>query len=119
MKKILYVASEALPFASSGGLGDVMGALPAAVKAQEPDADVRVVMPLYSAISDTYRANMKKECEFSVNVSWRCQYGDFTATCLTTSPTILLIMNIILKEALFTEASTTVKDLHISVPLFP
>lgn len=75
MKKILYVASEALPFASSGGLGDVMGALPAAVKAQEPDADVRVVMPLYSAISDTYRANMKKECEFSVNVSWRCQYA--------------------------------------------
>ena len=29
--KILYVASEAVPFASSGGLGDVIGSLPAAV----------------------------------------------------------------------------------------
>ena len=31
MKKILYVAGEALPFASSGGLGDVIGSLPAAL----------------------------------------------------------------------------------------
>ena len=31
MKKILFVASEALPFASSGGLGDVIGSLPAAI----------------------------------------------------------------------------------------
>ena len=31
--KILYVTSEANPFAASGGLGDVMGALPSAVAA--------------------------------------------------------------------------------------
>ena len=48
MKKILFVASEALPFASSGGLGDVIGSLPAAIAAASAgDCDVRVVQPLY------------------------------------------------------------------------
>ena len=48
MKKILFVASEALPFASSGGLGDVIGSLPAAIAAASAgDCDVRVVLPLY------------------------------------------------------------------------
>ena len=62
MKKILYVATEALPFASSGGLGDVIGSLPLAVKKASPDDDVRVVLPLYSAVSGAYREKMKKEC---------------------------------------------------------
>ena len=38
MKKILFVASEALPFASSGGLGDVIGSLPAASAALQKKA---------------------------------------------------------------------------------
>jgi starch synthase len=45
MKKILYAGSEVMPFAATGGLGDVLGSLPAAVKQQNPDCDVRVVMP--------------------------------------------------------------------------
>ncbi len=48
--KILYAASEVLPFSSSGGLADVMGSLPAALKKQQPDSDVRVVSPLYTSI---------------------------------------------------------------------
>src|SRR5215210_1859666 len=43
--KILMVASEATPFAKTGGLADVIGALPAAL-AQLGD-EVAVVMPLY------------------------------------------------------------------------
>ncbi len=75
MNSILYVATEALPFASSGGLGDVMGSLPAAVKKAAKNSDVRVVMPLYSAIADQYRQKMTKVCEFEVNLSWRRQYA--------------------------------------------
>ena len=45
MKKILYVGSEALPFASTGGLADVLGSLPAAVSKKLGDGgDVRVVI---------------------------------------------------------------------------
>ena len=46
MKKILLVGSEAMPFAATGGLGDVLGSLPAAIKkAGGDDVDVRVVVP--------------------------------------------------------------------------
>jgi len=43
--KVLFLASEALPFVKSGGLADVAGALPAALKAR--GVDVRLVLPLY------------------------------------------------------------------------
>lgn len=59
MKKILFVASEALPFASSGGLGDVIGSLPAAIAAASAgDCDVRVVLPLYGTMEEKYRAEL-------------------------------------------------------------
>jgi len=46
--KVLFVASEAAPFAKTGGLADVAGALPKALRAL--DIDVRVVMPLYAGM---------------------------------------------------------------------
>ncbi len=46
--KVLFVTSEAAPFAKTGGLGDVSGALPRALRAR--GHDVRVVMPLYGGI---------------------------------------------------------------------
>ena len=67
MKKILFVGAEAMPFAATGGLGDVLGSLPASVQAEMKDADVRLVMPLYSAISDTWRKKMKKVAEYFGN----------------------------------------------------
>ncbi len=72
--KILFVGAEALPFASTGGLGDVMGSLPAALAAEDPTLDVRAVMPLYSKIGNTYREQMTKVAEFAVCLSWRQQY---------------------------------------------
>lgn len=75
MKKILFIGAEAMPFAATGGLGDVMGSLPAAISAAgDGEVDVRVVIPLYDAVSDTWRAQMKLEAEYEVPLSWRRQY---------------------------------------------
>ncbi|HVY38651.1 MAG TPA: glycogen synthase GlgA [Polyangia bacterium] len=46
--KVLFVASECAPFAKTGGLADVAGALPKALRAR--GIDVRVVMPLYAGM---------------------------------------------------------------------
>lgn len=73
--KILYVGSEALPFASTGGLGDVLGALPAAVKrALGEGGDVRVVIPMYRCIKEQYLSRCTFVCQTEVWLSWRRQY---------------------------------------------
>ena len=74
MKKILFVGAEVMPFAATGGLGDVLGSLPAALAANGEENDIRVVMPLYSAINDKWRSQMKDEAVFNVKLSWRNQY---------------------------------------------
>ena len=48
MSKILMVASEAAPFAKTGGLADVVGALPAAL--EEFGHETRVLLPRYRAV---------------------------------------------------------------------
>ena len=73
MRKILFVGAEVMPFAATGGLGDVLGSLPTALAADENN-DVRVVMPLYSAVGEKWREQMKDEAVFDVQLSWRQQY---------------------------------------------
>ena len=76
--KVLYVASEALPFAASGGLADVAGSLPAALRKRK--VACRVVMPLYGSIGDEMRSSMRFITNIMVPVSWRMQYcGIFEA----------------------------------------
>ncbi len=70
--KCLYCTSETLPFAASGGLGEVAGSLPRALRRRL--IGCRVVMPLYSDISEEFRKNMKFIGSMSVPVSWRLQY---------------------------------------------
>ena len=73
--KLLFVGAEALPFASTGGLADVLGSLPAALKREKgDDLDIRVVLPLYQSISEKYRGKMEKVAEYFVQLSWRNQY---------------------------------------------
>ncbi|MBQ3064351.1 MAG: glycogen synthase GlgA [Clostridia bacterium] len=72
MKKILFVGAEAMPFAATGGLGDVMGSLPAALAAE--GADVRVIMPLYGQVKPEWRKKMKDEAVFTVDLAWRQLY---------------------------------------------
>lgn len=76
--KVLYAASEAYPFAMSGGLADVAGALPKALRKRF--VGCRVIMPLYGTISEELRQNMTFLCSITVPVSWRRQYcGVFEA----------------------------------------
>jgi len=70
--KILFAASECVPFVKSGGLGDVMGSLPGVLK--ESGADVRMILPLYSGIAAEYADKMKHIDFFEVELSWRKLY---------------------------------------------
>ena len=56
MKKILFAASEAVPFIKTGGLADVAGTLPKSFNKEE--FDVRVVMPKYRVIPERFQSQM-------------------------------------------------------------
>ena len=76
--KCLFCTSEALPFAASGGLGDVAGSLPHALRNRL--IGCRVVMPLYDEIPKELKDSMRFVTSLSVPVSWRRQYcGVFEA----------------------------------------
>ncbi|GMB09908.1 glycogen synthase GlgA [Thermolongibacillus altinsuensis] len=70
--KILFVVSECVPFVKSGGLADVAGALPKELK--RLGTDIRIMLPKYGLISETYRSKMKKIAQLVVRVGWRRQY---------------------------------------------
>ena len=72
MVKVLFAASEAVPFIKTGGLADVMGALPKALASK--GMDVRLVIPKYSQIADSFRAQMKPVTHGIVNLAWRQLY---------------------------------------------
>ncbi len=75
--KVLFCSSEAVPFAASGGLGDVSGSLPKALKHE--GVDIRVIMPLYGRIKEKYINELKFITSFNVTLGWRNQYcGVFT-----------------------------------------
>lgn len=76
--KVLYAVSEAKPFIASGGLGDVAGSLPAALRKRL--IGCRVVMPLYEGIPEKFKNDMKFITHITVPVAWRRQYcGIFEA----------------------------------------
>ena len=58
--KILFAASESVPFVKTGGLADVVGAL-APVLARQGH-DVRVIIPYFSAIPHEYTSQMTQYC---------------------------------------------------------
>lgn len=73
--KILYVSSEALPFAATGGLGDVVGSLPSAVlRSLGEGNDVRVVIPMFPTVKEKFADRLKFEGETTVTLAWRHQY---------------------------------------------
>lgn len=80
MKKILFAASEAVPFIKTGGLADVIGSLPKYF--DKNDYDIRVILPKYACMDEKWKGQLHFLCHFYVHLSWRKQYvGIFETVC--------------------------------------
>ncbi|MGN0335051.1 MAG: glycogen synthase GlgA [Lachnospiraceae bacterium] len=73
MKKILFAASETVPFIKTGGLADVVGSLPKCFDRDE--YDVRVIVPKYLCMRQEFRDRMKFVDKYYVQMNWRRQYA--------------------------------------------
>lgn len=69
--KVCFIAAEAAPFVKVGGLGDVIGSLPKALR--ELGVDARVILPLYSSINRE-RFGLKYKAYQFVDLGWRHSY---------------------------------------------
>ncbi len=70
--KVWLAASEVAPFIKTGGLADVAGSLPKALK--ELDVDIRVVLPKYSQIDEKFVSQMEFVGSCQIDLTWRKQY---------------------------------------------
>ena len=70
--RVLFASSEAVPFAKTGGLGDVAGSLPRALK--HAGAKAAVILPKYSTIPREHQDRMKHVADFYVPLAWRNDY---------------------------------------------
>ena len=72
--KILYATSEAAPYAKSGGLGDVAGALPQELAKIEGN-EVCVILPYYSSVK--YNPDIETDYvgNIQVELAWRSLYA--------------------------------------------
>ena len=71
--KISICASEGAPYIKSGGLGDVMEALPSALARIEGN-EVVLFLPYYKKIKDNPAYTVELVAQFQVTLSWRKQY---------------------------------------------
>lgn len=70
--KVLFASAECAPFFKTGGLGDVIGALPKELA--KKDVEVAVVLPLHKTMPAKYRERCEHVTSFSVDVGWRNQF---------------------------------------------
>ncbi|UUI03789.1 glycogen synthase GlgA [Oceanobacillus jeddahense] len=70
--KLLFASAECAPFFKTGGLGDVIGALPKELA--KKDVEVSIVLPLHKKMPAVYRERCEHVASFSVDVGWRSQY---------------------------------------------
>ena len=71
--KIAMIASEAAPYVKTGGLGDVLQALPNAL-AENPDNEIALFLPYYKKIKENAKVRADYLASFAVNLTWRQQY---------------------------------------------
>ena len=71
--KILFVTSELAPLAKSGGLGDVVGALPDRLR--RAGLDARIIMPLYRKIKEKYGSQLTFLRWSMIKLGWRTMYS--------------------------------------------
>ncbi len=72
MKKILFVASEGVPFIKTGGLADVVGSLPKCI--DKNYFDVRVVLPKYSCMKQEMKDKLSYVTHFYMDFHWKNEY---------------------------------------------
>ena len=72
MKKILFAASEAVPFIKTGGLADVVGSLPKCFDKRY--FDVRVIIPKYLCIKPEWRDKMQYVDHFYMDYLGQSRY---------------------------------------------
>ena len=72
MKKILFVASEGVPFIKTGGLADVVGALPKCIDREY--YDVRVILPKYVCMTQAMKDRLTYRTHFYMDFHWQNQY---------------------------------------------
>lgn len=72
MKKILFVASEGVPFIKTGGLADVVGSLPKCLDRKY--YDVRVIIPKYTCMKQEMKDKLKFNQSFYMDFNWRSVY---------------------------------------------
>lgn len=72
MVKVLIAAAEAVPFVKTGGLADVIGSLPQALK--RTGVDVRVMLPKHEEIPEAFKTHMIPVARLTVPLGWRQQY---------------------------------------------
>ena len=72
--RIAICASEGAPYAKSGGLGDVMEALPAALSRIEGN-EVALFLPYYNKIKENKKFEAEQVAQFRVSLGWRQQYA--------------------------------------------
>ena len=72
MKKILFAASEGVPFIKTGGLADVVGSLPKCI--DKKYFDVRVILPKYSCMKQEMKDKLKYRAHFYMDFNWKNVY---------------------------------------------
>ena len=72
MKKVLFIASECVPFIKTGGLADVVGSLPKSFDKEE--IDCRVIIPKYKCMKEKFLSDLEYVTHFYMNLAWRTQY---------------------------------------------
>ena len=72
MKKILFAASEGVPFIKTGGLADVVGSLPKCIDKRY--FDVRVILPKYSCMKQEMKDKLKYRAHFYMDFNWKNVY---------------------------------------------
>lgn len=72
MKKIIFAASEAVPFIKTGGLADVVGSLPKNFDKEQ--FDVRVILPQYVCMKEVWKEKLQYKIHYYMEFNGRNRY---------------------------------------------